>query len=171
MAKLTKEQKIEICRLKIEEGVPIPELTKRYGIDESIIERYVRKYKAHGEEAFKKQYRAFSPEKKLEIINRVSKGESRSSLEIEYNIQRSMINSWLKRYEKDGYNGLIDKKKGRPPAMKKKKTDIDEIADPKDKEIALLKQKNYELEAENAALKKLKALVLQRNAQQTKKKQ
>lgn len=43
--------------------------------------------------------------------------------------------------------------------------------DPRDKEIDELKQKNLELEAEVEGLKKLRALVLQRNAQQLKKKQ
>lgn len=169
MAKLTKEQKIEMCKLRIEKGVSISELAKRYGILIAHVYEYVRKYRMHGEEAFRKQHRTFPLEKKLEIVRRALDGESKASLAIECNLHGGMIDSWLKRYEKDGYNGLVDRKRGRPPAMKRKKTDIDGIADPKDREIALLKQRNHELEAENAALKKLKALVLQRNAQQTRK--
>lgn len=54
--------------------------------------------------------------------------------------------------------------------MRKKKEEI-VYDDPKDKQLAELKQRNLELEAEVEALKKLRALVLQRNAQQSKQKQ
>ena len=73
-------------------------------------------------------------------------------------------------YEENGYNGLKNKPKGRPAIMRKKKEEI-VYDDPKDKQLAELKQRNLELEAEVEALKKLRALVLQRNAQQPKKKQ
>lgn len=80
------------------------------------------------------------------------------------------IIDWLKKYEENGYNGLKNKPKGRPAIMRKKKEEI-VYDDPKDKQLAELKQRNLELEAEVEALKKLRALVLQRNAQQPKKKQ
>ena len=63
----------------------------------------------------------------------------------------SVVSSWLERYRKNGYNGLIDKAKGRPTTMKNKtKKTYD---DPRDKEIDELKQKNLELEAEVEGLK------------------
>ena len=84
-------------------------------------------------------------------------------------IQEAQIISWLKNYEEFGYNGLIDKPKGRPSDMKKEK----KVIDPNDKDAVIKSQADriLELEAEVEALKKLRALVLQRNAQQTKKKQ
>ena len=81
----------------------------------------------------------------------------------------AQIISWLNKYEKFGYNGLIDKPKGRPPTMKKE----NKVINPNDKD-AIIKEKDQrilELEAEVEALKKLRASVLQRNKQQTKKKQ
>ena len=124
----------------------------------------------HGEESLiKHKNKVFSPDLKLEIITRAMNGESKISLGVEYLIQESNIISWLKKYEENGYNGLIDKPKGRPPAMKKEKKPIN----PNDKD-ALLKQKDQEileLKAEVEALKKLRALVLQRNKQQTERKQ
>jgi transposase len=116
----------------------------------------------------------------MEIINRCRNGESKGSLAIANNIHPSMIRSWLKRYEKDGYNGLIDKKKGRPPKMKKDKDKITEPViednteskgDSADKaRIKLLEKKNRELEAEVAYLKKLNALVQERKKRESKKK-
>ena len=102
-------------------------------------------------------------------MTRALNGESKKSLGIEYMIQEAQIINWLKKYEEFGYNGLIDKPKGRPPTMKKQK----KVIDPNDKD-AIIKEKDkriLELEAEVEALKKLRALVLQRNEQQTKKKQ
>ena len=96
-------------------------------------------------------------------------GEPKLNLSIEYQVQEAQINSWLKKYEEFGYNGLIDKPKGRPPDMKKEKKPIDH--NDKDAIIKEKDQRILELEAEVEALKKLRALVLQRNEQQTKKNQ
>ena len=117
----------------------------------------------------KDKIKIFTPETKLEIITRATNGESKFSLGIEYQASEAQIISWLKKYEEFGYNGLINKPKGRPPTMKKKM----KIIDPNDKD-AIIKEKDkriLELEAEVEALKKLRALVLQRNEQHTKKKQ
>ena len=124
----------------------------------------------HGEEVLKKKAkRRFSTDFNLEVIKRVLSGETKSSVSIEYNIEPSQIRLWIKNYEEKGYNGLNNKPKGRASIMKKEKKRID----PNDKD-AIIKQKDeiiLELEAEVEALKKLRALVLQRNEQQTKKKQ
>ena len=96
-------------------------------------------------------------------------GESKWGLGVEYQVTEAQIISWLNKFEKFGYNGLIDKPKGRPPTMKKE----NKVINPNDKD-AIIKEKDQrilELEAEVEALKKLRALVLQRNKQQTKKKQ
>ena len=117
--KLSDDDKREIIRLNKEVGVSQAKLARMYNVDVSIIERLIRKYGVYGEAALiRKPYRKYSPEFKMEIINRCRNGESKGSLAIANNIHPSMIRSWLKRYEKDGYNGLIDKKKGRPPKMK-----------------------------------------------------
>ena len=170
MVKLTYENKKEIVRLYYEEHYGSPTIAKIFNLAGSTVERIVRRYHLHGEDSLvKKPNRQYPANLKLEIITRALNGESKMSLGIEYMIQETYIISWLKKYEEFGYNGLIDKPKGRPPTMKKEKKTID----PNDKD-ELLKQKDQEileLKAEVEALKKLRALVLQRNEQQTKKKQ
>ncbi|MBR3264575.1 MAG: transposase [Erysipelotrichaceae bacterium] len=179
--KLSDEDKREIIRLNKEVGVSQAKLARMYNVDVSIIERLIRKYGVYGEAALiRKPYRKYSQEFKMEIINRCRNGESKRSLAIANNIRPSMIRSWLKRYEKDGYNGLIDKKKGRPPKMRKDKDKITEPViedsteskgDSADKaRIKLLEKKNRELEAEVAYLKKLNALVQERKKRESKKK-
>ena len=170
MAKLTYEDKKEIVRLYNEEHYGYRRIAKKYNVSDNTIEKIVRKYHLHGESSLSKaKNRKFSSEIKLEVINRALNGESKKSLGIEYMVQEAQIISWLKKYEEFGYNGLIDKPKGRPPTMKKEK----KVIDPNDKD-AIIKEKDkriLELEAEIEALKKLRALVLQRNERQTKKKQ
>ena len=175
--KLSEEDKREIIRLNREEGVSQMSLTKMYNVNLRRITDLLARYDLHGEEALiKGPYRTFPPEFKLEIVKQYLEGESVNSLAITNNIQRSMVDSWVRRYEKDGYNGLIDKKKGRPPKMKKDKDKINEETDEgkgdsADKaKIKLLENRNRELEAEVAYLKKLKALVQERKKREAKKK-
>lgn len=179
--KLSDEDKKEIIRLNREEGISRKRLAKMYKVCRSCIGDLLAKHNLHGDEVLVKgPNRKYSPEFKMEIIKRYLEGGSISSLATSNNIQRSMIVSWLRRYEKDGYNGLVDKKKGRPPKMKKDRNtkeetaarETDEVkADSSDQaRIKFLEKKNKELEAEVAYLKKLNALVQERKKRESKKK-
>ena len=170
MVKLKYEDKIEIIRLYDEEHYGFVTIAKKFEVAQSTVQKVIHKYHLHGESSLiKNKNRKYTPEYKLEIITRYKNGKSIFSLAIEYEVSELQIINWIKKYEEFGYNGLIDKPKGRPPTMKKEKKPID----PNDKD-AIIKEKDQrilELEAEVEALKKLRALVLQRNEQQTKKKQ
>ena len=180
--KLSDEDKREIIRLNKEEGVSQKQLAKMFNIGIRHIEDLINRFNLHGEEALiKGPNKKYSQEFKMEIINQYLDGESKNSLSVTHNIRFSMIDSWIKRYEKDGYNGLINKKRGRPPKMKKEENDVineavSEITgttkyDSADKaKIKLLEKKNRELEAEVAYLKKLNALVQERKKRESKKK-
>jgi len=170
LAKLTYEDKKEIIRLFEQDDRSAGYIARKFNVDKSSVQCIINKYRIHGEDILMKQkYKHYSPDEKLAVINRCLNGESKKSLAAELNISTGNIYQWVKKYEEFGYNGLIDKPKGRPPTMKKEK----KIIDPNDKD-AIIKEKDQrilELEAEVEALKKLRALVLQRNKQQTEKKQ
>ena len=178
--KLSDEDKREIIRLYKEESVSQKRLAEMFGVGIRHIEDLICKYNLHGEEVLiKGPNRKYSPEFKMEVIHRYLGGEAKNALAVEYGIKSSMIDSWLKRYEKGGYNGLIDKKRGRPPKMKKEETlnemvseDNNEVkSESADKaRIKLLEKKNKELEAEVAYLKKLNALVRERKKRESRKK-
>ena len=120
MTKLTYEDKKEIIRLYDKEHYGYHTIAKIYNVNKSTIGQIIRKHHLHGESVLNKQKNnTYSPNIKLEVINRALNGESKKSLAVEYNITSSQIISWLKKYEEFGYNGLIDKPKGRPPDMKK----------------------------------------------------
>ena len=169
MSKLSYEDKKEIIRLYDEDHLGYIAISKKMNLGKSTVMRIIRKFHLHGEDSLtKKKNRVFPPDLKLHIIQRVLNGESQLSVSIEYQIQEIMIINWLQKYQELGYDGLIDKPKGRPPSMKKDKKTID----PDDKD-AIIKQKDQrilELEAEVEVLKKLNALVHERNKRQTRKK-
>lgn len=47
-----------------------------------------------------------TPEEKEKIVKRYLSGESATKLSKEYNLDKKRIYEWLKKYEKDGINGL-----------------------------------------------------------------
>ena len=94
--------------------------------------------------------RNWTPEAKLELVARVIAGESNRSVSANAGISDGMLWQWVRKYKIFGYNGLIDKRKGRKPKnpdMKK----IDTRKPPK------LNESEYEelirLRAENEYMK------------------
>lgn len=172
--KLKLEDKIKIIRL-YEEGYSISSLSKKFNVVDTVIKRIERQYREHGIESFKEKGKnsKYPVDFKMIIIKRVLDGESKGSIAAELCVNDGLISSWVKRYNELGYNGLIEKKKGRLPKMKPKSKEIkinDTSMDEKDKRIKELEERNAQLEMENDLLKKLRALVQQRQQQQNKKK-
>jgi transposase-like protein len=142
----------------------------------------VKRYKLHGlESILHGKSRTISIDEKMAIINRYYAGESKSSLAVESNVYIGVIQSWIKKYEQLGYNGLIDNR-GKPgvskvgrPRKNQEKASTDEamapITDAEREELNRLRKENYQLQMENDCLKKIQALVQQRQNRQTKKKQ
>ena len=118
----------------------------------------------------------------MAIINRYYAGESKASIAIELNVVYSVVSQWISKYEKLGYNGLIDKrgrpgvsKMGRPRKNQTKDVtstskEMAPITDAERQELNRLRKENYQLQMENAVLKKLQALVQERQNRQTRKK-
>ena len=171
--KLKLEDKLKIIDL-YNEGRSTSQISKQFKVSDWIIENIKRQYREHGIESFKEKgkNKKYSPEIKMKIVNRVLNGESKSGIAAELCVNKGMIHSWVKKYKELGYNGLIEKKKGRPPKMKPKnnETKLDILIDDKDKIIKEQAEKIAQLEMENDLLKKLRALVQQRNKQQDEKK-
>lgn len=179
--KLKNEDIKEIARL-IDEGWTAGRLSNKYNIGKTNMNSLVRRYKMHGIEAILHgQSKTISVDEKIAIINRYYARESITSLAIEINVRDSSISQWIKKYEQMGYNGLIDNrgrpgvtKMGRPKKNKEQASTTEAMApvtDAEREELNKLRKENYQLKMENACLKKIQALVQQRENQQTKKKQ
>ena len=159
--KLKLEDKLKIIDL-YNEGLSTSQISKQFKVSDWIIENIKRQYREHGIESFK------------EKVNRVLNGESKSGIAAELCVNKGMIHHWVKKYKELGYNGLTIKQ-GRPRKMKDKnkqtkKVNASKKLDDKDKRIKELEERNAQLEMENDLLKKLRALVQQRNKQQDEKK-
>lgn len=159
-----------------ENGYTIPMICKKFKVCSSVIEQIERQYREHGIESFKVKGKnmKYSPEFKMEIVNRVLNGESKNGIATELCVNVGMIFLWVKKYQELGYNGLTTKQ-GRPVKMKDKNKQIKVVnnsdkLDDKDKLIKEQAERIAQLEMENDLLKKLRALVQQRNEQQNKKK-
>ena len=146
--------------------------------------RLIKKYKLHGLNAvLHKEPKTYTIDEKLKIINRFYAGESISSLSAEINVAYSLVSKWVLKYEKSGYNGLIDNR-GRPGKTKmgrpRKNPKIEQpsstneamtpLTDEERQELNELRKKTYQQQMEIDCLKKIQALVQQRQNRQKKKK-
>ena len=173
--KLTEEDKKRIIELR-KQGLGYGTIAKRFKIAHSTIRKILYAYELHGLEVIKHppKNKKYSVEFKLEVINRVFQGESKTRLAAEYNLPGAgTIVLWMKKYEELGYNGLEGKQgipPGRPKIMTKKEKKNTPLTNEEREELIRLRKEKEYLEMENAYLKKLDALVKERLKQQKKKK-
>ena len=96
------------------------------------------------------------PERKMAILREIEeKCVTLSEASLKYDLPPQTIRRWRKAYEQAGAAGL-----SRPIRMKKKRQRTEAELD----ELEMLRRRNEYLEAENALLKKVKALVEEREA-------
>ncbi len=118
----------------------------------------------NGPEALKpkRSFRQWTPEQKYELIARILAGESVKFVACEANISDSLLYSWVHKYKKFGYNGLINKKKGQKPKgpeMKKNRAcSPRELNESEYEELIRLRAENAYIKAENEVIKKEIAL-------------
>ena len=173
--RLTIEDKKRIIELK-KQGIGHETIAKRFKVAKKRIQTIWYAYELHGLEGIKHppKNKKYSAEFKLEVINRVFQGESKTRLAAEYNLSGAgTIVLWMKKYEELGYNGLEGKQgrpRGRPKFMTKKEKKNTPLTNEEREELIRLRKEKEYLEMENAYLKKLDALVKERLKQQKKKK-
>ena len=173
--RLTIEDKKRIIELK-KQGIGHETIAKRFKVAKKRIQTIWYAYELHGLEGIKHppKNKKYSADLKLEIINRVFQGESKTRLAAEYNLPGAgTIVLWMKKYEELGYNGLEGKQgipRGRPKIMTKKEKKNTPLNNEEREELIRLRKEKEYLEMENAYLKKLDALVKERLKQQKKKK-
>ena len=182
--KLTDSDIKEIARMA-DEGIGQTEIATTFSLNESTVYRLIARYKLHGINAILHgKQRQYTIEEKIAVINRYYRGESKSLLAIEMNVAYGVVYQWISKYEKLGYNGLIDNR-GRPGVTKmgrprknpiiEQPTSTNEtmapLTDEERQELNELRKKTYQQQMEIDCLKKIQALVQQRQNRQTKKKQ
>lgn len=138
-------------------------LEREFGIDHHDVVLYVNRYKRYGEEGLKRQVsKVTSRQEKIRACREyLNHSLSLHELADKYAVDRATIRTWVKMYLNDNMEGLRDKRHDKHPKKKMYKSS-DEKAN---EHIKTLQEKVKDLEAENALLKKVKALVEKREAQ------
>ena len=138
------------------------------GISEEGFKATVRKWhrmeNAQGSDALrhKERNKIWTPEAKFELVSQVLAGNSNKSVAYEAGIHDGMLYQWVRKYRIYGYNGLIDKKKGRKsknPDMKKLNINNPrKLEESEYEELIRLRAENEYIKAENEVIKKEIAL-------------
>ena len=103
-----------------------------------------------------------SVEEKIAIVEDILNNNlSLNGAVVKYMLCRTCIKTWIKAYKADGPSGLERKRNYKPMSKKKRGYTPDELD-----VLTELRRRNEWLEAENAMLKKAKALVEAKRAQQ-----
>ncbi|OOS26861.1 helix-turn-helix domain-containing protein [Moraxella pluranimalium] len=181
MTKYTMDFKLEVIN-HYHNGLSCNQIANLFGIESSIIQSWVRLYQTHGIDGIRPRTSkaSYSPAFKHTAVLQLLAGQSIRTLAIELNISNhGLLCQWLKAYQTHGIMGLTPKPKGRRPMSKStNKSDKAAKASKVAKTDKILTNEHAELlrriqylEAENAYLKKLDALIRQKhNASSPKKK-
>lgn len=136
----------------------------------TMIGRWARIEECQGSEALhhKNHNKIWTPEEKLELISQVIAGKSNQSVALSTGINSGMLYQWVQNYKTNGYNSLIEKKKGRPckkPNMKKTNvTTPMPLIESEREELIRLRAENEYIKAENEVIKKRIALRQEKEA-------
>jgi len=154
MSKYSKEEKIKSIKA-VEAGESIGKISQEQKISKTELKWIVRSYREHGEKGLSCHAYGWTANQKYEVLKYMHENQlSLTGTGILLGIRRSTIWQWECRYLEEGISGLENKKKGRKPRVQKPKP-------PKTREEELL-ERIEDLEIENEYLKKLNALVAER---------
>ena len=135
-----------------------------------IIRQWARKSERGGLETVghKARNRVWTQEEKLALVEKVLAGRAVLAVAEEEGLEHSVLYQWVRKYRIEGYEGLAEKRKGRPPkepkSMTKKKEEPRELTESEREELLRLRAENEYLRAETAAIKKLMALRREKEA-------
>jgi transposase-like protein len=135
------------------------------GTSENMVRTWVMQYQYHGLEAFKKTYTGYSAQFKLDVLNYMNNhGTSPNETAAIFKITSpALIRKWRLQFELQGIDALESKKKGRPTMKKETKKST-----PIEGSVEALQEEIERLRMENAYLKKLNALVQNKETLQSK---
>jgi transposase len=160
MSKYTLEIKLRAVLRYLEGHESFKSIAKELRTCSAVVMNWVNQYKYQGAEAFKKSYTSYSTQYKLDVLNyMIENGTSPNETAAIFNISEpSMIRKWRRGLEKEGVNALNSKKKGRP-FMKNENQKATKKPVPDEGSSEALHAEVERLRMENAYLKKLNALV------------
>ena len=166
----TKEEKLKmVLEYKKNGFTPTVEGCSRKTMYNRIL-RWVKIYDIYGERGLEHRSRHWTYEDKINAVQRVLDGESYCEVAHSLGVSsETQVSTWHRKYLELGCDGLQLDGRGRKRKMGNKPIKPSKSKSQAEEIVELRKRLEY-LEAENAYLKKLAALVQQRKAQEQKKK-
>ncbi|WP_255258199.1 helix-turn-helix domain-containing protein [Bacillus sp. AFS018417] len=164
MTKYSLETKLAAVHAYLD-GVESFQVTaQKHNVNIVMLKKWVAKFREHGLAGLQKGYTDYSIEFKMDVLNYINKtGASILEATTVFNIPSSnTVWMWKELFDTQGIDALQPKKKGRP-SMKKKP----EKNQPEGSEESL-KAEIERLRMENAYLKKLHALIQEKEKSQNK---
>ena len=150
----------------IKEGRSIHSIHVEYGINEDrlhVLWNLYHLYQLHGKAGLlkkKKNIKADYALKKKIVLDIEENHVTLYAASLKYGASSQRISVWLRQYRTGGLAALNStKRQGRPPGMGKQKKNSKPLT-----ELERLRKEVQELKTENALLKKVRALVEERNA-------
>ena len=147
----------------LEDGYSINYICKMFGIGKGRLKSLWLLYQQHGTSVLRrKPYTQPIGEIKQQIVLDVEKNHlTLVQASLKYGVSATRLSVWLKMFREHGVDALlITKKRGRPPGMgRPRKKTFEEMT-----ELERLREEVEYLRTENALLKKVKALVEEREA-------
>ena len=159
------EEKLAAIRL-VEQGQSARSVSDKLHLGHHILYEWLAAYKDRGIEGLKpkgKRPKRLSYEEKCKIICEYQESElTLYQLSAKYDIASSVLANWVRLAEREGFEALAPRKLGRPKTGRKmtKRLPKDEC----EKENERLRKENERLRLEVLLLKKVKALVEEREA-------
>ena len=146
----------------LESGRSFRSIHKEYGIDDAQLTVLWEKYQIFGKDGLKKCAiikADFELRKKI-VLDIEENHLTLHAASLKYGASPQRIRFWLKMYRESGWAALETiKRRGRPPGMGRLRKDSKPLT-----ELEKLRKEVQELRTENALLKKVRALVEERNA-------
>ena len=129
-----------------------------------MIRQWLRAEEANGPDILKHQgtNKEWTPEGRYELVAKVIAGSSIRSVASEAGISNGLLSRWVRKYKLEGYNDLINMRKGRPPKepyMKKiNYNNPRKLNESEYEELVRLRAENAYIKAEIEVIKKEIAL-------------
>lgn len=156
MAKYSLELKLQAVLAYLEGKESFQEIAKRFNVSRTPLQNWVNHYRKNGAQGLTSSYTNYDVRFKMDVLNFMNDNKaSLSQTAAAFNIPSPpTILVWKRQVEKYGVDALLPKKKGRPSMKKEPKKPT-----PPKGSYESLQAENERLRMENAYLKKLQALI------------
>jgi len=170
MAKYSQDFKLEVVEYYLS-GFGSNQVGHKFGVHRSDVAKWVAIYNKYGIEGLSRHQTktVYTPEFKYKVVQSVLKdGLSSRDAMLKFNLKTHVqVLDWLHQYQQYGIDALKPKPKGRPKQMLKPKIPQIKLSqEDRDKTQEQLLEELAYLRAENAYLKKRRALIQQQKQQE-----